>query len=80
MGCHLLYMYSGDVSLQIGQPTALSKNSARHNGHKVRLLGLWQGAALRAEDTFNPKRPNDRFGLKIILRYETWVRTGESNI
>ena len=24
MGCHLLYMYSGDVSLQIGQPTALS--------------------------------------------------------
>ena len=28
MGCHLLYMYSGDVCLQIGQPTALSKNSA----------------------------------------------------
>ena len=24
MGCHLLYMYSGDVCLQIGQPTALS--------------------------------------------------------
>ena len=24
MGCHLRYMYSGDVSLQIGQPKALS--------------------------------------------------------
>ena len=24
MGCHLRYMYSGDVCLQIGQPTALS--------------------------------------------------------